>query len=1061
MHKKGIIFVSLWFLFVLCAYTQALADQDIDETCTLINDDIEGSCYLADDFGFSTGVLKVDSRKNEWVKFDPTLYTKGNKGESKANNIALKIEGGWRPWGKMDIIENCLIDPCVESREQGCYPDGQKVNIGEEQKNIPCCIDNGYGLYGVIAFNGQGGAKNPNNYGDNLPPDDFATFRIAPLKIWKYDSDTSDSAKKITVKEFVLKHIDIWDEDKKEFVKKTIPQNGTLYFKIVDSHYDDNQGSYNIVITNGAYAKQKGFTEKLIDFFMSTFHKVSDIIYKNIVKDSGFRAVLRAILALFMTFTVIFFMIGLIEINQTELVVRLFKIGVIATLISDTTLNTIPTFFDALVQGSIDISNVIMKSSMYDPKTHRELLPFPTLSTVFSAYDGVIEMVTSKVFNVKIWSLLFTSKFYLIIGIYVCVIMMFIGMLRSLVQYIMSFFLLALLIIMLPIFLATILFKKTIHLFENWLGQFIASCLMIIVVTTTVALMLSLIITQMQDLLHYTVCWKSIWKWKILGITIIDFKFWKPDDWTQFSNTATALRFFYVLISCILFRVYMDYVPELVDALSGAARRPLSGMYMGSTSTPGIMKSFENFMKEVYNTDTYKALDKAILSPVKQGVMKRLSPVYYIDKAASKLGMEKGKIMKGVSKGYKGISEVGKLWDNFVSNPTGDLGVINLAKEKDKGDKAWKDFEKQHGKYGYKLIGKGVVGGAQLAWEGGKLAGKGGKLVRKGIGELWERRKPMDQRNRELMRKMLDEDKVILDGRVQALDERYEQLKNEKAKLTPESSKEDLEKYRNALEKFETDRELVKQELSLYKDQERVIDGKLSQYEIQEGLNQIKTEVDKRVLSMKQKREDFTNLQKQLDKPMKDLEERRAKLEEKRINLEGKRAELEEQKKRSDQEMEELAKKDPLSAGIEKDKFEKDYGLKKRELDREDKDIEVERIKLDDDYKVTTGAYKMAHDEFTQEVEKAKSEIDNLQFVYDEQKAELDQYKQEFEDKWSTQDLAKDILDREVPHEEVEEKHSSSEKIKEIEETVQKSEKEIERLEKLQKALQKEARKIK
>ena len=873
MYKREyIVFVSLFFLFILYGSVRAFGYEDVDDTCTLAMSDIQGSCYLADDFGFSTGVLKVDSRSKKWVKFDPILYTKGNKTlETEANNIALKVQGGWRPWGNFNMVGNCIFDNCNGSIAKGCYTDGKKVDIGIRQGNIPCCIDNGYGLYGLIALDRQGGPKDPNDAGDNLNPNDFITFRAAPLNIRDFKKSTSDSdrSEEVTVKTFTLDHIDIWDVASQKFTKKPIPRDGILYFKIVDTHYKDNQGGYHVVITNGGYIKKKGFAEKLMDFFIDTFHKVSDIVYTNIVKDSGFRITARIILALFMTLTVIFFMIGLIEINQTELVVRLFKIGVIATLISDTTLNTIPSMFDGFIQLSMDISDVIMKSSMYDPKTGRELLPFPELNNVFSAYDGVMEMVLSKGFNVKIWSLLFTSKFYLIIGIYVCIVIMFMAMLRSLVQYIMSLFLLALLLIILPIFLITILFKKTIHLFENWLGQFIACCLMIIIVTTTVALMLSLIITQLQDLLYYTVCWKSIWKWEMLGITIIDFKFWKPDNWAQFSDAATALRFFYVLVSCVLFRVYMDYVPELVDALGGAARRPLSGMYMGYGGAPGIIKSFENFMREtVYDSRLYQFLDKKVLSPAKQGMIKRLSPVHYVDKTLSKLGMKEGTVTKGVGGAYqkisgviggyrdeKGVAHHG-IWKSFVSNPTGDLGIIDFEKERQKGDISWKEFEKQHGKYGYKLIGKGIIGGAQLVSEGGligRLAVKGGRLVRRGIEELQERRKPMDQKNRELMEKLLAEDKVILDGRVKDLNERYEELKNEKAKLTLESSEEDLRNYRDALKAFEGDRELVKQELKLYEEQERVLSGGLSNYEIQEGLSQIQAEMDDKISVVKNK----------------------------------------------------------------------------------------------------------------------------------------------------------------------------------------------------------------
>lgn len=274
-------------------------------------------------------------------------------------------------------------------------------------------------------------------------------------------------------------------------------------------------GSYKIKIDNGAFLKKKGYIEQLIDFFKDTFKKVEKIIYHNIVKQSGFRTVVRVILVLFVILTVMFFMLGLIEINRTELIVRLFKIGIISTVISHPTLNVIPNLLQGIIDSTIDISTIIMKASMFDPVNNIPLLPFPELNTVFSACDDVIEMVTSAAFNAKIWGMLFTNKCYIIIGMYICVVLMFMGMWRSLVQYLMSFFLLALLIIMLPIFIISILFKQTIHLFDNWVEQFIGSCVMLIVVTATV-----------------------------------------------------------LLISSVLFRVYMDYVPELVDALGGVAKKP-------------------------------------------------------------------------------------------------------------------------------------------------------------------------------------------------------------------------------------------------------------------------------------------------------------------------------------------------------------------------------------------------------------------------------------------------------------------------------------------------------
>ncbi len=800
--KMKIFFKFL--LFLLLMHSVTFADIANADDCTGIADNYQGSCYMAYDFGFSAGTMIIKSNcgckkldlkdpkcgECKWKKFDPEFFTKGNASlESDANNIAITVEGGWKPWGDLEIDgKYCKFNVCGESIGGGCFSDGKEIDKGNKQGNLPCCIKDGYGIYGLIALNGT----DPNAV-QVLGSDDFRTFRVGPLKETQYKPSTSsgDSSDNVTIKTYVVDHVERWDETSKSFIQEPIPSGGVIYFKVEDSYYRDNVGSYKIRIDNGAFIKKPGFVEGLINFFKDTFDKVEKIIYDNIVKESGFRTIVRILLVLFVIFTVMFFMLGLIEINQTELIIRLFKIGVISTVISDPTLNAIPNLFQGLISATIDISTIIMQSSMFDPVTNRPLLPFPELNTVFSAYDDVIEMVISKAFNVKIWGILFTSKFYLIIGIYICVILMFMGMWRSLVQYIMSFFLLALLIILLPIFIVTILFKQTIHFFDNWIEQFISSCVMMIVVTATVALMLSLIITQLQNLLYYSVCWETIFSWELWGITIIDFKFWKASNDSEFSNAVTPLKFFYVLISSVLFRVYMDFVPELVDALGGVAKKPLKGMYEGA------MAAFDGFVKdvkeEIKDSKAYKLLNKKILSPIQQ----RMGLMHYVDRASNKIaGTEKDGVIKGVrdlgkllekleiidstAKEWKESKDWGKgkkevnytvpgLWSRFTGDIQGDLNVYDYRKEQRKVDASMEKLGKKMSEFSKNF--------AELR-----------KSLKKGD----------EQKNRDLMQKMLSKDKKILDKSVKRLDTTYEQLKGEKGKIL--NSKELLENKLDALE---------------------------------------------------------------------------------------------------------------------------------------------------------------------------------------------------------------------------------------------------------------------
>ncbi len=100
--------------------------------------------------------------------------------------------------------------------------------------------------------------------------------------------------------------------------------------------------------------------------------------------------------------------------------------------------------------------------------------------------------------------------------------------------------------------------------------------------------------------------------------------------------------------------------------------------------------------------------------------------------------------------------------------------------------------------------------------------------------------------------------------------------------------------------------------------------------------------------------------------------------------------------------------------------MERKYITKEQELESKEKELRRDFYHLEEDSDNIIKEYKPAHDQFTQDIAKAREEIDDLQFAHDEQKTELDNYNKEFEDMWSTQDFAIDMPEHEMPQEEAE-----------------------------------------
>ena len=816
-------------------------------------------------------------------------------------------------------------------------------------------------------------------------------------------------------------------------------------------------------------------------------------------------------------------MLGLIEINRTELIVRLFKIGIISTVISDPTLNVIPNLFQGIIDSTIDISTIIMKAS--DPVNNIPLLPFPELNTVFSAYDDVIEMVTSAAFNAKIWGMLFTNKFYLIIGMYICVVLMFMGMWRSLVQYLMSFFLLALLIIMLPIFIISILFKQTIHLFDNWVEQFIGSCVMLIVVTATVALMLSLIITQLQDILYYTVCWSTIFSWEPLGITIIDFKFWKASNSSEFSDAVTPLKFFYVLISSVLFRVYMDYVPELVDALGGVAKKPLSGMYGGA------MDAFDGFVNDqVYGSKAYKFLDSKVLSPIQQ----RMGLLHYVDRASNKIvGTEKDSIIKG-GKGVvtKASGAVTGMWSNFTgdSSPTATLGVYNIRKEQDKVGEGLKDLKSKGAEFAQefaklreslksenrddakknvdlmqkmlsgdkKILDKSTldldVRYDQLMGEKGKILGSK-ELLENKLNDIEDKQAQLDQKGSDLTleRRSLDDiqkndsDLMQLKDQRDPLDvnkveERYQellqerfgdqenalaikqqQLDSEKSSLDHERSnyaeqltqhQQEVESYQNSLKEFEENRNLVQQQYELHEEQQRVVDGGISKYEIEDGLNRTQEQMDQTVGLFQEKQVELSNAQTKLEEQLRQMDELNKKMEQESELAQQLAQELQRNK-------DQVADETEASQLKLNEALENRYVEQQSHVEQLQTQLEEVREVYNQDLEFQTQEYS----KYSEDMTRAQEEVANTQFVYDQQKSEIDDYTSSVQDKWSSDDLYLEPQSQQVvpdvPQLQEEHTETAMEKIMKIQEESKIYEEKMDRMKKIEEEIFEESRRIK
>lgn len=572
-------------------------------------------CYNKDDFGL-TGTFAVPANPNKdstsgdvmlldvrgkktrapWI--DTGLTTLGiavdrENPQFARSIVKVYVDGGWGPWGgDLNDIDNCEVEPCVFGRDTPCLSGGVRLKI--DRNKLPCLIGQnedktkgspslvGLGLYGLIALeDAEGDFADPNDgaFAAALPPGLFRTFHLYQTKPGAdnrrfYELDLTKTC------EVNNNCIDDVNSANKGVIKK-----GRLFFQIQDTDYLNNEGKYNVTVVSGVY-KQKGFIENTINYFQASLGVVVKNLFIAITEDLNFISIVHSMLLLYVAMSGLLFMMGMIKTHHSELIVRIVKIGIVATVISEESWEFFNTFlFPFFTQGAQEIASMIVRAAFFYGNDPNSPIYFvPDAANSLTIFDYMIEVIAAQAVHAKILSLLFFDwRLFFIPIIYFCFYFLIIAIIRSISLYIVSMMLLAVLIVIAPIFIVMILYQITSDLFNQWLKLMTSSAMQIIVVSATLALFMSLFNRQIYDLLYYKVCWDIALSFSFGALGTLNIWFWKPDFANDVQESITALNVFSLLIVCMLFDAFMQQVPQLIDALANSALQPISGLYQGAS----------------------------------------------------------------------------------------------------------------------------------------------------------------------------------------------------------------------------------------------------------------------------------------------------------------------------------------------------------------------------------------------------------------------------------------------------------------------------------------------
>ncbi len=286
---------------------------------------------------------------------------------------------------------------------------------------------------------------------------------------------------------------------------KGIPsQKGRIWLRVHDNQdtiddYIDNSGNYYVTVQKTVLDNHtvSSFVNSITRPIQNMLDEITQIIYSAIIHDHEFRRIVKACLLLFVILYATFFMLGLIKDKQTDMVIKVAKVGVILALLSNDSWEFFNTYFFSLFsEGSQFLINAATGGSGGE-------------ANHFVFLDLTIGQFFTNTTWQKLASLLFAGPF----GIIYCFIIIrgfytyLCAIVEAVVAYLISLVAISVMLIMAPFFLIFLLFSVTKPLFDAWVSHIFNFALQPAMLFAALALFNEFMVIAFYGVLNFRACW--------------------------------------------------------------------------------------------------------------------------------------------------------------------------------------------------------------------------------------------------------------------------------------------------------------------------------------------------------------------------------------------------------------------------------------------------------------------------------------------------------------------------------------------------------------------------
>ncbi len=363
--------------------------------------------------------------------------------------------------------------------------------------------------------------------------------------------------------------------------------------------YHNNSGKYDVLVR---VENKKNNLSQIVNQVITPVIEVMDgtpdgkkigqaeRIYKGIIGDSRFQAILQIMLVAMITFYGLGYLMGVSEFSQSEILSRLIKIGVIYLFISPSGWYWFNQLFVNGFKHGTDYITFLMASAFdrsNELQTAISSNNFTDKSILFSGIDKVFGLFFSSAVQKKVSALLFASIFgwaYLYI-IYLSFFLYIYAVANAVLLYLTAQVFISILFVMAPLFFLMLLFNQTKDMFDKWLSELISFSLQQIFLLTTLSFFNMMMYEVIKMSLGYRICWDDVWVINIYIRKIKLLSFWTIASMPPRTNAQSEVgnigspegipsifSILFIWIIASLMHKFISFITDIAASLGGGVK---------------------------------------------------------------------------------------------------------------------------------------------------------------------------------------------------------------------------------------------------------------------------------------------------------------------------------------------------------------------------------------------------------------------------------------------------------------------------------------------------------